>query len=148
MSRSQHLDLNFMEYVIRDKGERLAISTDEGERRQLRMEIQRARFLIAEQIGQGQEDTTVMEFESYIEGNGDEPMPVTVVIDHAEPEVPAKLTGHPDTWAPAEGGEIEWHLEPRAAEKDMTEADEQRITEECRRWLEDDDVDGDLYGED
>ncbi len=30
-----------------------------------------------------------------------------VVSGRREPEIAAKLTGHPDTWAPADGGQLE-----------------------------------------
>lgn len=69
------------------------------------------------------------------------------VVDYRQSRsIPAKLTGNPDTWAPAEGGEIEIErvvmLGPGARERvvDMSEMTSHNATkihkavEEANRW--------------
>lgn len=40
-------------------------------------------------------------------------IPCIVCVTHYLPEVPAKLSGHPDTWEPPEPGEFEFELYDR-----------------------------------
>lgn len=35
-------------------------------------------------------------------------IPCQIQVDHIEPYVPAYRCGHPDNWAPEEGGEVEF----------------------------------------
>ena len=45
------------------------------------------------------------EFESTFCG-----IPCIIRVTHWEGYVPARLSGHPDNWAPSEGGEGEWEI--------------------------------------
>jgi len=40
-------------------------------------------------------------------------LPCIVCVTHYVPDVPAKLSGHPDTWEPPESGELEFECYDR-----------------------------------
>lgn len=40
-------------------------------------------------------------------------LPCYVCVTHYEPEIPANLSGHPDSWTPSEGGELEFEVYDR-----------------------------------
>lgn len=71
------------------------------------------------------------EFENTIDDE-----PCLILVTYFEPYRPAKLTGHPDTWCPEEGGELEWtvlDVEGNPApelEKRLTERETMRIHNE------------------
>lgn len=46
-----------------------------------------------------------MQFEARVNG-----IPCQIRVTHIVPPLPARTTGHPDTWLPADGGEIEYDV--------------------------------------
>lgn len=78
------------------------------------------------------------EFESTVCG-----IPCIIRVTEWEGYVPANLSGHPDNWAPSEGGEGEWeilHLNGQPypeLESEMTGEDLARIEHEVFEHMED-----------
>jgi len=83
-----------------------------------------------------------MDFETRIAG-----IPCWIDVTYATPVVPAKLSGHPDNWCPAEGGDFEFRVYTKKAgakkaylapwlERKLTSADEDRIYEEYSEHCE------------
>ena len=74
-------------------------------------------------------------------------IPCIIRVTSWEGYVPARLSGHPDNWAPAEGGEGDWEIldsKGRPApwlERKMTSDDQSRITQEVFEHMENQDDD-------
>jgi hypothetical protein len=72
-------------------------------------------------------------------------IPCIVRVTYWEPYVPARLSGHPDNWAPAEGGDGDWEildLKGRPAawlERKMTDEDRSAINQEVFEHMENQD---------
>jgi len=72
-------------------------------------------------------------------------IPCIIRVTHWEGYVPARLSGHPDNWAPSEGGEGAWEIldtKGRAApwlEVKMTDEERVRIDEEVFEHMENQD---------
>ena len=69
-------------------------------------------------------------------------IPCIIRVTDWEGYIPAHLSGHPDNWAPSEGGEGEWEicdLRGRPApwlERKMTSDDQSRIDQEVFEHME------------
>lgn len=72
-----------------------------------------------------------MIFDTRVQG-----IPCLCEVTHYVPYIPAKLTGHPDTWMPPEDGEFEFRIRDRKGnlapwlETKLTQADKERLWEE------------------
>lgn len=68
-------------------------------------------------------------------------IPCYIELLHYDPGTPAYRRGHPDDWAPEEGGELEWEVQDRRGRpapwlvRKMTPDDEVRITSELLKTL-------------
>ncbi len=69
-------------------------------------------------------------------------IPCIVRVTYWEPYVPARLSGHPDNWAPAEGGDGDWEILDRKGrpaawlERKMTDKDRSAISREVFEHME------------
>lgn len=61
-------------------------------------------------------------------------IPCIVCVTHYEPDVPANLSGHPDTWDPPEPGEFEYELYDRKGYRAKWLEDKVREDEFFSMW--------------